>query len=83
MSQSPRHPYRLARDELVRLEETTLVTLFIKVHPLRGVGQREYTYNGQRKSVKYMNGSQVQGVGLAYEPSDPDFDRFGSAEYTT
>jgi phage terminase large subunit len=72
----------LAREELVRLEETTLVTLFSKVHPLLGVGGGEFEYNGQKHNITYVNGSQIHGVGLSYEPRDPDYDRFGSAEYT-
>jgi len=72
----------LAREELVRLEETTLVTLFSKVHPMLGVGDHDFEYNGQKHNVTYVNGSQIHGVGLSYEPRDPDYDRFGSAEYT-
>jgi phage terminase large subunit len=72
----------LARQELVRLEETTLVTLFSKVHPILAVHDSDFEYNSMKHNITYRNGSQIHGVGLSYEPRDPDYDRFGSAEYT-
>ena len=72
----------LGRKELTRLKQTTLHTLLHEVHPLLQVKDSHFKYNDQRHTVTYINGSEIQLVDLVYQPSDPDFDRFGSLNFT-
>jgi hypothetical protein len=41
-----------------------------------------WTYNAQEHTVRYTNGSEQHFRHMAYQPSDPNYDRFGSTEYT-
>lgn len=72
----------LGRKELTRLRKTTLVTLLSKVHPALGVGKDDFHFNGQENYVEYSNGSKIILIDMAYAPTDPDFDKFGSLELT-
>lgn len=72
----------LGRKELSRLRKTTLVTLLHKVHPTLGIGEDDYKFNGQENYVQYSNGSRIVLIDMAFSPSDPDFDKFGSLELT-
>lgn len=72
----------LGRKELMRLKQTTVVTLLREVHPRLGVDQSEYTYQEQKGIIRYRNGSEIQLIDLNYQPSDPDFDTLGSLNFT-
>lgn len=72
----------LGRKELTRLKETTVVTLLREVHPLLGVKEHQFKYNEQKGRISYVNGSSILLVDLAWQPSDPEFDRFGSLNLT-
>lgn len=73
----------LGRKELKRLRQTTLVTLLTKVHPALGIKEdRDYNFNGSENFIKYSNGSKIILIDMAYAPTDPDYDRFGSLELT-
>lgn len=72
----------LGRKELTRLKQTTVVSLLRKVHPLLNVNISDYHYNENKGLITYRNGSQIQLIDLAYQPSDPDFDTLGSLELT-
>lgn len=72
----------LGRKELKRLKQTTLVTLLSKVHPALGVHDSEYKYNSQEGYVQYINGSKILLIDMAYAPTDPEYDKFGSLELT-
>lgn len=72
----------LGRKELTRLKQTTLASLFREAHPLLHVGSANYHYSDQKGLVTYQNGSSIQLVDLAYQPSDPDADTFGSFNFT-
>lgn len=72
----------LGRKELTRLKQSTLVTLLREVHEWVGVKTHEFVYNDQKSVVTYINGSQIQLMDLARQPSDPNFDRFGSLNLT-
>lgn len=72
----------LGRKELKRLKRTTLVTLLSKVHPEIGVKDHEFNYNAQSDVIQYVNGSKIILIDMAYMPSDPDYDKFGSLELT-
>ena len=71
-----------ARTVLKDIRESTLVTYF-KV--LSSWGLRagiDYTYNGQDHFLQFANGSREVFKDLGWNPSDPDYQRLGSSEYT-
>lgn len=72
----------LGRKEITRLKQTTLVTLLSKAHPIMNVLADDFTYQDQKGLITYRNGSAIQLLDLARQPSDPDFDTFGSLELT-
>lgn len=72
----------LGRKEMVRLKQTTLVTILREVHPILGIKEGEYSFNGSSNSIMYQNGSEVQLFDLAFQPSDPDYDTLGSLNLT-
>lgn len=72
----------LGRKELTRLKQTTVVTLLREAHALMGVKPGEFFYSDHKSTVTYINGSIVQLIDLAPLPSDPNFDRFGSLNFT-
>ena len=73
----------LGRKELKRLKRTTLVTLLSKVHPILGVREgRDFRYNAQEGFIEYSNGSRIVLIDMAYAPTDPEYDKFGSLELT-
>lgn len=72
----------LGRKELKRLKQTTLVTLLSKVHPALGVREGDFKYNAQDGVITYINGSRIILIDMAYAPTDPDYDKFGSLELT-
>jgi len=72
----------LGREELKRLKQTTLVTLWSKVHQLLGVKESEFAYSEQSGTITYRNGSQILLIDMKYHPMDPEYDTFGSLELT-
>lgn len=72
----------IGRAKIANLEQSTLVTLF-KVASLMGYKQNiHYTYNSQKHTINWSNGSQTILKDLFLYPSDPDFTSLGSTEYT-
>lgn len=71
----------LGRKEKNRLLETTVRTMFLEAHPMLDVHDKDYRFYDNR-AIIYKNGSQIQLLDLAYQPSDPDFDTFGSLNFT-
>ena len=64
------------------IKESTLVTFF-KVLGLWGLKSGvDYTYNAQDFYLKFANGSREVFRDLGYSPSDHDYQRLGSSEYT-
>lgn len=72
----------LGRKEITRLKQTTVVTLMREAHKLLNVKEGEFTYQDHKALITYINGSSIQLVDLARQPSDPDCDRFGSLNFT-
>lgn len=72
----------LGRKELTRLKQSTLISLFREAHPLLKIPESSFTYQDQKSLVTYINGSTIQLIDLARQPSDPDFDSFGSLLFT-
>lgn len=72
--------YFLAREELKSLKDTTVKTFFkMATHHKISHTFRYYEHYG---AIKFHNGSEISLVELKYIPSDPDFERLGSTEYT-
>jgi len=75
----PSTKWFIGRVELKRLRETTLITFFKVCRKYSITG---WKYNGQDHFIQFENGSRIDLLELEYKPSDPMFERFGSAEYT-
>jgi hypothetical protein len=71
----------IARNELKRLMQTSYLTL-LKVHAHHGITEDMWKLNGQYNYIEYYNGSRIDLIDLAYQPSDPMYERLGSLEYT-
>lgn len=72
----------IGRSKISNLEQSTLVTLF-KVANLMGYKAGvHFTYNSQKHTINWANGSQTVLKDLFLYPSDPDFASLGSTEYT-
>lgn len=72
----------IAREELKRLRKSTLVTFFKAASfygVLRGI---DFIYNVNDSVITFSNGSTIDLLDIAYMPKDPEFERFGSMEYT-
>jgi len=71
----------IGRRHLNEIRKSTVVT-FRKVCRKHGIPQNWWTYNDNSVSIKFENGSVIEGLELMHKPGDPDFDNFGSTEYT-
>lgn len=73
----------LGRKELKTLMNTSYITLTQKVFPQYGLKpDRDWHLDGKYNVLHFKNGSIINLLDLAYMPSDPLYDRFGSHEYT-
>lgn len=72
----------IGRSKISNLEQSTLVT-YMNVAQLLGykIGQ-DFTYNSQKHTINWANGSQTILKDLFLYPSDPDFISLGSTEFT-
>lgn len=71
----------IAREQgLKKIEESILVTFMDLVSSLQ-LG-KEVSYNGSKHLIEFSNGSTITLIDAFYYPSDPNFDRLGSTEYT-
>jgi hypothetical protein len=72
----------IGREELKRIKQSTLKTLF-NVFGMRNLkNKRHYVYNEVNSTITFWNGSVIDLLDLKRLPSDPLFERFGSTEYT-
>lgn len=71
----------IAREELSRLKKSTYVT-FIKVCQHHKIPRDDWKYNGQDNYIEFVNGSRIDLLDIAWKPSDPLYERFGSLEYS-
>lgn len=76
----PGSAWLVAREELTKLKDTTLLTYFKVANALGAKG--EYTYNGTSNTATFLNGSVVFFREIKWIPSDPEFDRLGSYDLT-
>lgn len=72
----------MGRSVLKALKESTLLTLFQIFREWGIQKDKHYTYNSIESVLKWKNGSEIYLKDLAFYPSDPEFDRLGSTEYT-
>lgn len=71
----------IARDQLKRLKQSTLMTLLSDVHPLNGiVPDKHFVYKQQDSLIQYYNWSIIFLLDASRMPSDPMYQRFGSIE---
>lgn len=79
-----RFPYSrwfIAREELTRLKKSTFVT-FQKVCRYHNIPEEDWKLDAQNSVIKFANGSVIDLIDVAFKPSDEDYERFGSLEYT-
>lgn len=71
----------IARNELKRLMNSTFVTFqkVCKYHKVTDI----WTLDGKYNVIRFDNGSTIDLLDVAYKPTDQDFERLGSTEYTS
>jgi hypothetical protein len=78
----PDTTYFIARRDLNDLIKYTYPSI-VEVFNLMGISFQDYvTFNGQHSYFKLYNGSRVFFIDCKKLPSDPDFQRFGSLQFT-
>lgn len=78
--QKPGSAWMIAREELTKLKDTTLITFF-KVATDLDIKHR-FHFNAQSLIVTFDNGSIIFFREIKFIPSDPEFDRLGSYDLT-
>lgn len=73
--------YFIARKKLNDLRKYTIPSIY-EVFEHWGITKEYYTYNGQDNYFELYNGSRVYLIDAAYQPSDPEYARFGSMQMT-
>ena len=68
----------LARETLKDIKESILLTFF-DITKMTG---SKYKYREDKSKITYPNGSEIYLLETMAYPSDPNFERFGSREYT-
>ncbi len=71
----------IARNELTRLMASAYVT-WAKVCKHHQIPESDWRLNGKYNYIDFKNGSRIDLLDVAHQPSDPMFERFGSTEYT-
>lgn len=78
----PETRYFVARDSLTDLRRYTIPSVY-EVFGLWKLDYRKYLkYNGQDNYFDLYNGSRVEFIDASFSPSDPEYHRFGSRQYT-
>ena len=77
----PSSRWYLGRRELKRLMATTFQT-FLKVCKYHNIPASDWNLNGSLNYIEFINGSRIDLLDVAYQPRDPDYERFGSLETT-
>lgn len=72
----------IGRRELKSIKESTLVTYFKVCHILGYQIGRDYRFNANDMVIIWSNGSRTIFKDLEFIPSDENFERLGSTEYT-
>lgn len=78
----------IGRESLRALEDSTMKTYFELVHAMGYQQDEHYKFDAQKNNMLWLNGtpeapnSEQHFRYMAYMPSDRDYNRFGSTEYT-
>jgi hypothetical protein len=72
----------IGRETLRALEDSTMKTYFDTLERMGLKAGEAWTYNAQSHNLVFKNGSEQHFRHMSYMPSDPDYNRFGSTEYT-
>jgi phage terminase large subunit len=78
--QKPGSRWMIAREELTKLKDTTLLTFFMVAKELQATSQ--FHFNAQTLTITFANGSMIFFREIKFIPSDPEFDRLGSYDLT-
>lgn len=79
----PRTRWFIGRNELKRLKQSTLLTFLEQLRDWDFVQNRDFHYNRQEGVITFLKRqSEIYLLDVSYMPSDPNYDRFGSTEYT-
>lgn len=71
----------IGRHHLSDIRKSTVET-FRKVCKKHEIPNSYWRYNEQSVTIRFANGSVLDGIEMMHRPGDQDFDRFGSTEYT-
>lgn len=71
----------IGRETAASLRDSTMKTYFALLSML-GYGPDHYSYNSTSGVLTFATGSEQHFRWLAHQPSDPNYDRLGSTEYT-
>lgn len=71
----------IARNELKRLMNSTFIT-WTKVCKHHQIPETDWVLDGKYNVIRFENGSTIDLLDIAYKPTDPEYERFGSTEYT-
>jgi len=71
----------MARNELKRLMNSTFVT-WTKVCKHHSIPQEDWSLDGKYNVIRFKNGSTIDLLDVAFKPTDPLYERFGSTEYS-
>ncbi len=71
----------IARNELKRLMNSTFVT-WGKVCKHHNIPPEDWVLDGKYNVIRFTNGSTIDLLDVAYKPTDQNYERFGSLEYT-
>jgi len=71
----------IGRHHLKEIRASTMVT-FRKVCKKHNIPKDWWYYNEQEVYVRFKCGSEIIGIEMMQKPSDPEFDGFGSTEFT-
>lgn len=72
----------IGRETFTGLQDSTMKTYFQILQNWGYKSGVHFSYNAQQHTITYKNGSEQHFRHMAYQPSDPDYNRFGSTEYT-
>lgn len=78
----PGSAWLIAREELTKLRDTTLLTFFKVLKELGLKKDTHFHYDAQSFICTFYTGSRVFFREIKYIPSDPQFDRLGSYDLT-
>lgn len=74
--------YGITRNRMVQLKKTTLITLLNQMNNFNLQEDVHYKFDRTLNIITFWNNSKIILFENFYYPSDPDFDKFGSFEFT-